>query len=1202
MIKNRNTNKKIVANVIISVVLISLLMVINFNIGIRIMDKKDNNSSQIIENGAWVFDIKNISSDFSGPDIGSMIKIDSGDNPNILYYNGAKLIYKVWNGVQWNNYTPPQYHDKFSFVLDSNDFPHISFIRNYQLYYEKWNGSGWEYEKVDTDIANSVYDSGSAIGIDSSNNPYIAYEDTKNSNIKLAKWNGTGWEIQIVDSSCIPKNVAIELDSSNNPHICYLDRSEYFGPYNNETNAIKYAKWNGTGWEISIIEYGISDSTNIYPSISLDSSNNAHIVYSHNKLSSDPEKRDLSLTYAKWNGTGWEINYLDPFINNYEYATPEYATIVIDSFDRPHISFLFIPSTGGCRLNYLRKVGNNWEINRIDSNIVNADSKIGLDLDSNDFPHIAYITKENNKQLRYAKPLYWAYINITSPNGEIWNEENTYNITWTSNFVNSVDITLYKLEFKSITLSKNTWKYYSTIATSVNALNGKYVWNIPKHMDDSSFYYINITDSDHRDVYDCSSLFRISQQKGLFIEQLDISATTVSIAIDTLNNPHISYYNKSGDQLEYVHWENGHWNFEEIDPLNDNVGIFVSLALDSFNRPHIAYYDALNKDLKYARYNGANWIIQTIDDTNDVGKYPAIVIDSSNYPHISYYDETNKALRLARWTGTQWWKGTLDSDDDLDGKYTSIAIDSSNREHIGYQFEEGTISGVKYIYFNGTGWKKQVIYSANKATYGIYNHTTGTSISLDLDSSNAPHFSFIKNNRYLMYCKWNGTTWHTNILDSSKSTPSLTSASMKLDSNGMPRICYKGDEFLNYTWWDGNKWNKYGVIQDHYVGNCSIAIDSSDKPHFSSSVENNLYYAMELDMVQSPSPPTNLVGLLSNGNVILNWQKPYDGGSEIIKYNIYCYSTLLPTPELIGYTDSPSTNYTDTSNLRKGTYYYFVTAVNSYGESDKSNVVSILIDISILLVDDDNGNNYESYFIDALNTLSYSYRVWDVDLLGSPSLSTLLLYPTIIWTTGSESSDTLTSTDQSNLIEYLNYGGTLYLSSQDFLFDANYGYNGVITNTFINQYLHISEVSNDVSYPLIKGIRIDPISTVFGLILLDCPYSNFADEVTMIKGSGASKVFYNPLTNRTTSVKVDSGTFRLVFTAFSFESIEKRNATKGAQLLNRIIIWLQNKNIPSRIPGFNFVDLTLIMMGILSLGYLFVRRKRSEFISSAIFK
>ncbi|MHA2011149.1 MAG: hypothetical protein ACTSWG_02155, partial [Candidatus Helarchaeota archaeon] len=105
MIKNRNTNKKIVANVIISVVLISLLMVINFNIGIRILDKKDNNSSQIIENGAWIFDIKNISSDFSGPDIGSMIKIDSGDNPNILYYNGAKLIYKVWNGVQWNNYT-----------------------------------------------------------------------------------------------------------------------------------------------------------------------------------------------------------------------------------------------------------------------------------------------------------------------------------------------------------------------------------------------------------------------------------------------------------------------------------------------------------------------------------------------------------------------------------------------------------------------------------------------------------------------------------------------------------------------------------------------------------------------------------------------------------------------------------------------------------------------------------------------------------------------------------------------------------------------------------------------------------------------------------------------------------------------------------------------------------------------------------------
>ncbi|MHA1271113.1 MAG: Ser-Thr-rich GPI-anchored membrane family protein [Candidatus Helarchaeota archaeon] len=1194
MIKNKNTNKKIVAFVIISIVIISILTIINFNIKGKIQNKEDYNNIQIVRNGAWVFSIENLSSDFSGQYIGSMIKIDSGDNPNILYYNGTRLVYKVWTGAQWVNYTPPRYNKIFSFVLDSNDYPHISFIDGYQLYYEKWNGSGWEYEIVDSDIASSIFVGGSDIALDSSNNPYIAYEDSKYSNIKLAKWNGTGWEIQFVDSTCIPKNVEIKLDSSNNPHICYLDMSEYLGPYYNETSAIKYAKWNGTGWEISIIEYGVAGSSYTFPSISLDSSDNPHVVYSHNDWSSDPEERDLALVYAKWNGTGWEINYLNPFLNDYEYITYEYTTIVIDSFDRPHICFLYDPSTGGHKLNYLRKINNSWEMNRIDSNLENIYSKIGLDLDSNDFPYIVYIANEDNKQLRYAKPLYWGNINITSPNGEIWYEDGTYNITWTSNSVNSVDITLYKLEFKSLTSSKNTWKCYSTIATSISASTGKYIWNIPKGMDDSSFYYINITDSDHRDIYDCSSLFRISQQKGLFIEQLDISATMTSIVIDSLDNPHICYYNKSGDKLEYVHWESGHWNFEEIDPLNDSVGIYVSLAVDSTNKPHIAYYDALNKDLKYANYNGANWIIQTIDSTNDVGKYPSITVDSSNYPHISYYDETNKALRLIRWTGTQWWKGTLDSEDDVDGKYTSIALDSSNREHIGYQYEDGSISGVKYIYFNGSGWEKQIVYSSTTIIHDSYNYTTGKSISIDIDSSNVPHLSFIKNRRYLMYCKWNGTGWTIETLDSSSSL--IDSSSMKLDSAGMPRICYEGDDFLNYTWWDGSKWNKYGVIETLYVANCSISIDSNNKPHFCVSIQNDLYYVMELDMIQSPSSPINLVGSLTNGNVFLDWEEPYDGGSEIIKYNIYCYSVLLPIPELIGYADGSSTNYTDTSNLPRGTYYYYVTAVNSYGESSKSAVISIVIDFSILLVDDDNGNGYESYFIDALNTLNYSYRVWDVYLLGSPSIGTLLLYPTIIWTTGSENSDTLTRTDQNNLIEYLNYGGTLYLSSQDFLFDANYGYTGNITNTFVNQYLHISGVSNDVSYPLIKGIRLDPISTVFGLILLDYPYSNFADEVTMITGSGASKVFYNPITNMTTSVKVDSGVYRLVFTAFSFESIAERNATKGSQLLNRIIIWLQNRNIPSRIPGFNFTDLLLVMMGILSLGYLFIRRKRSEFI------
>jgi prepilin-type N-terminal cleavage/methylation domain-containing protein len=89
-----------------------------------------------------------------------------------------------------------------------------------------------------------------------------------------------------------------------------------------------------------------------------------------------------------------------------------------------------------------------------------------------------------------------------------------------------------------------------------------------------------------------------------------------------------------------------------------------------------------------------------------------------------------------------------------------------------------------------------------------------------------------------------------------------------------------------------------------------------------------------------PSPPQNLS--LSVGDKVMNlsWQAPAsNGGSSILEYRIYkkksggSYSLLATT--------SPSTlSYSDTNLVLGTTYYYYVTAKNSYGESDKSNDVS----------------------------------------------------------------------------------------------------------------------------------------------------------------------------------------------------------------------------------------------------------------------
>ena len=215
----------------------------------------------------------------------------------------------------------------------------------------------------------------------------------------------------------------------------------------------------------------------------------------------------------------------------------------------------------------------------------------------------------------------------------------------------------------------------------------------------------------------------------------------------------------------------------------------------------------------------------------------------------------------------------------------------------------------------------------------------------------------------------------------------------------------------------------------------------------------------------------------------------------------------------------------------------------------------------LLLVDDDHGANYETYFENALDANGYQYDVWDVYSSGRPSLNDLENYTVVIWTTGAENHDTLThDMDQGNLEQYLDNGGKLYLSGQDVLYEL------WAPNTFVNNYLQITAVKNDVGYTTIQGVSGDPITDGFGTINLNYPYSNYDDEIQI--SSSASAIFTNPNpdTYPTVAVRYDSGTFRVVFTAFAFEAVENENATTGAQLMNKIITWLLTGNHPLHEP------------------------------------
>lgn len=106
----------------------------------------------------------------------------------------------------------------------------------------------------------------------------------------LASLGFAEWHIETVDSESQCQFTSLSLGSSGNPHISY---NEWWG-------GLKYAFWNGSYWEIEVVDS--TDLVGSYNSLALDSSGNPHISYSG---------EDWNLKYA-WQtetGIGGESDY-----------------------------------------------------------------------------------------------------------------------------------------------------------------------------------------------------------------------------------------------------------------------------------------------------------------------------------------------------------------------------------------------------------------------------------------------------------------------------------------------------------------------------------------------------------------------------------------------------------------------------------------------------------------------------------------------------------------------------------------------------------------------------------------------------------------------------------------------------------------------------------------------------------------------------
>ncbi len=235
--------------------------------------------------------------------------------------------------------------------------------------------------------------------------------------------------------------------------------------------------------------------------------------------------------------------------------------------------------------------------------------------------------------------------------------------------------------------------------------------------------------------------------------------------------------------------------------------------------------------------------------------------------------------------------------------------------------------------------------------------------------------------------------------------------------------------------------------------------------------------------------------------------------------------------------------------------------------------------ISLLFVDDDNYSNHEGYLYDALNHLGVQYDVFDCGALNGgdtvefiPDYQTLEPYDMVLWFTGNDGVGLAlwngADTVNSELKDYLDNGGRLWMSGNDFLYDLYGGAPDTFqVGDFVYDYFGIS--SYDAQSKVDDGgtgvpmLLRDPNCGISTLDTIDWRYSGlwYVDAVTPLPN--ATPIFrMGPasyaLADMPAAVYYNTTTFMTVTFYFNMRQIETSDYyRKLEKLMADMLAWIQ---------------------------------------------
>ena len=261
------------------------------------------------------------------------LALDSNDTPYTVFRDSdssGKATVMKYNGTDWEILGSAGFSeaggkiDYACIALTGDDVPYVAYSDDPTFgsgvgRVRMFNGTNWDL------VGGGAFSSGKAIfislALDSSDTPYVIYQDDANSDKAAVKrFNGTSWES--VGSATISPGYAsicnIAFDNSNVPYVVYRDALD------SDKAVVK--KYNGTAWE-TVGSGGCTDGA-AGGKLAFDSSNRPYLAFGDGTV-------NFKATVIRFNGTLWE----DVGSAGFSAGQAGFLTFAIDSLDTPYVAY-----------------------------------------------------------------------------------------------------------------------------------------------------------------------------------------------------------------------------------------------------------------------------------------------------------------------------------------------------------------------------------------------------------------------------------------------------------------------------------------------------------------------------------------------------------------------------------------------------------------------------------------------------------------------------------------------------------------------------------------------------------------------------------------------------------------------------------------------------------------------------------------------